>query len=474
MKQKKRTHKQQIFLAARIFLWFTLGALIGLFFFVSFLVISYRQMYQNRVYPGVFLDGVDFGGKSETDVRSFFDNKNMSFADTKLIFTYSDQTAVTTAKELELGFDSQLLTDQAYSIGRSQSFVSDIYMITKAYMRGIHLPASYRYDEGVFEKLITPFQKNLDIAPVNAEFSYENGRVTEFHTHSDGRKVDIEKLKSTLSSYSIMLARAKSHPKALTVTIPIITVQPVLTLEKVNDLGIKELIGEGTSLFHGSIANRIYNLTLASSRLNGALVKPGETFSFAESVGDITSLTGYKQAYVIENGRTVLGDGGGVCQVSTTLFRAALNAGLPIVERNQHAYRVHYYEEDSPPGIDAAVYVPSVDLKFKNDTGHWLLIQSFVDKQAERLTFQIYGTSDGREVKVSTPVILSQTPAPEPLYQDDPTLPAGVVKQVDWAAAGAKVSFTRDVIKDGKVTIHDTFNSNYRPWQAIYLRGTKV
>ncbi|MEK9207877.1 MAG: VanW family protein, partial [Patescibacteria group bacterium] len=243
--------------------------------------------------------------------------------------------------------------------------------------------------------------------------------------------------------------------------------------EKVNKMGIKELIGSGTSLFQHSIETRIYNVNLAASRINGVLVSPGDTFSFAKSVGDVSSLTGYKQAYIIENGKTVLGDGGGVCQVSTTLFRAALNSGLPIVERNAHAYRVGYYEQDSPPGIDATVYVPSVDLKFKNDTGNYILIQSIIDPEELRLTFMIYGTKDGRISELSTPVVTNQTPAPPDKFEDDPNLPKGQIKQIDFAASGANVYFTRTVTKDGKVIIADKFSSNYRPWQAVYLRGTK-
>lgn len=474
MKNKKKTHKQHLFLAGRVFLWFSLGALLGLFFFVSFIVVYYKQTYQNRVYPGVFVDGVDFGGKSTKDVSNYFASKNDAIADTHFTFTHDEQKTRINARDLDLGYSPSLLADQAYSIGRTTNVLSDVYTLTKAYMRGVYLPGAYNYNEEKLAAVLAPFQKAINVEPVSAEFTYENGKVTEFHTHTDGKSVDAQAIKDKLASFSVMLARAKSHPKEITITIPVTTVSPELTLEKVNDLGIKEIIAEGTSLFHGSIENRIYNVNLASSRINGILIKPGETFSFAKAVGDISSLTGYKQAYVIENGRTVLGDGGGVCQVSTTLFRAALNAGLPIVERNQHAYRVSYYEQDSSPGIDAAVYVPSVDLKFTNDTGKSILIQTIFDRAAERLTFQIYGTKDGREVVVSKPVILSQTPAPEPLYQDDPTLPQGTVKQVDWAAAGAKVSFTRDVKKDGKVILHDVFNSNYRPWQAIFLRGTKV
>ncbi len=222
-----------------------------------------------------------------------------------------------------------------------------------------------------------------------------------------------------------------SPKKEIIISVPIITLKPEVTNEEANNLGITEKIGEGTSHFAGSIANRIYNLTLAATRLNGILIKPGEVFSFNKALGDVSVFTGYKQAYVIQNGRTVLGDGGGVCQVSTTLFRAILNAGLPVVERNQHAYRVSYYEQDSGPGIDAAIYTPTLDLKFKNDTGNYILIQAYVNPDEYKLTFELYGTKDGREVFIGKPVILSQSPAPEPLYQDDPTLPKGVIKQID-------------------------------------------
>lgn len=474
MKNKKTTHKKSVFIAGRVFLWFFLGALLGLFFFVSFIVIYYRQTYQNRIYPGVFVDNIDFGGKSKEEVASYFTGKNTSIQDTTFTLTYQAKNTTVTAKELDLGLDAALLSDQAYSIGRSKNTASDIYMLTRAYMRGIYLPPAYSFNEDKLLSILKPSQEEINVDPVNAEFSYKNGKVSEFNEHKDGKKIDTDAIMKKISEYMVMLTRSQENKKNIIIPIPVITVTPEITLEKINNLGIKELVGRGTSLFHGSIANRIYNIQKASSILSGVLIKPGETFSFANTVGDVSALTGYKQAYVITNGRTVLGDGGGLCQVSTTLFRAALDAGLPIVERNQHAYRVHYYEEDSPPGIDAAVYVPNVDFKFTNDTNHWLLIQTIFDPQEERLTFELYGTKDGRQVIMTTPIILSQSPAPEPLYQDDPTLPMGVVKQVDWAAAGAKVTFTRKVIKDGKVIIHDVFNSNYRPWQAIYLRGTKV
>jgi len=197
-----------------------------------------------------------------------------------------------------------------------------------------------------------------------------------------------------------------------------------------------------------------------------------EIFSFNKSLGDVSADTGFEQAYIIKEGRTVLGDGGGVCQVSTTFFRAALNAGLPILERHAHAYRVHYYEDDLGPGIDATVFDSTADLKIQNNTPAYLLIQSSVDLKKKKLTFEIYGTSDNRQVEMSKVRVWDQVPPPPDLYQDDPTLPAGTIKQVDWKAWGAKASFSYKVARGEEILTEKTFTSNYRPWQAIYLRGT--
>ncbi len=259
----------------------------------------------------------------------------------------------------------------------------------------------------------------------------------------------------------------------INIPIGIKILNPKITTDKANSLGVKELIGKGTSLFYHSISQRIFNINLAASRINGVLIAPNETFSFDKALGDVSSFTGYQQAYIIQNGKTVLGDGGGVCQVSTTFFRALLNSGLPITERNPHSYRVGYYEQDSPPGLDATIYVPSVDLRFKNDTNNYILVQTEVDSAAQRLSIFLYGSLDGRTVSLTTPVVTNRVPPPGDLYQDDPTLPKGVIKQVDFKAEGSSVSFTRDVVKNGKKIISEKFVSNYKPWQAVFMRGTK-
>lgn len=325
-------------------------------------------------------------------------------------------------------------------------------------------------NDSTFEKVVADVKSQIERDPQNAVFQFQDGKVQEFKTAKDGLEVDEQELKQRfINVYGDIHEREEER---ITIDIPVRKSSPAITTSEVNDLGIKELIGKGESTYRGSIASRIYNIDLASSKFNGTLVAPGETFSFNQTIGDISVYTGYKQAYVIKDGKTVLGDGGGVCQVSTTMFRAALDAGLPIVERSPHSYRVGYYEQGYKAGLDATIYSPVTDLKFKNDTPSHILIQTISDPKSYYLAFEIYGTSDGRESSITNHYVSAPIPPPEDLYIDDPTLPEGTVKQIDWAAWGAKASFDY-LVEIGGETMHEkTFYSNYRPWQAKFLRGT--
>ena len=458
--------------ATKVFFWFSVGVAFGLFLFLSFAFIIFQKINANVVYPGVVVDGIDLGGKTPPEVNEIFAKKNERIGKTKFVFISDTEAATVSASQIGYGYDQDLITKQAMSIGRSKNVFSDISLISAAYFNEVHLEPAYHYSETQLLTVLNPTIEKLYVNPVDAVFAYKNGKVTAFKQSSDGKAADILQVKNKLESkYRSVIFSDK--PQTIIIDIPIKTLVPNITTEKVNNLGIKELIGEGVSFFKNSIPSRIYNITLAATRLNGALVAPNEEFSFNKALGDISEFTGYKQAYIIQNGKTVLGDGGGVCQVSTTFFRALLNVGLPIIERHAHAYRVAYYEQNSPPGFDATIYSPSVDLRFKNDTGKYILVQTSIDLDTQKLTFSLFGTSDGRQVVLSEPVVRDRIPPPEDVYQDDPNLPKGTIKQIDFKAIGAKVSFTRQVTKKEKVIISDKFVSNFQPWRAVYLMGTK-
>lgn len=331
---------------------------------------------------------------------------------------------------------------------------------------------SSEVDEKQLTELIIDVSRRINRNPQNSIFVVTDGKVVEFTPSKDGLTVNEDALKQEIKGAFTSLL--DSDNKEVQINIPLFKSPAKVKNEDVNNLGINTLLGKGVSYFRGSIPNRIHNVNLAQSKFKGVLVEPGATFSFNEILGDVSGLTGYKAAYVIKDGKTVLGDGGGVCQVSSTLYRAILDAGLPVVERRAHSYRVGYYEQGSYPGFDATVFYPTTDLKFKNDTPKYLLIQPTIDLTNLILTFDIYGTSDGRKSYVSKPVVSSQIAPADDLYVDDPSLPAGTIRQIEHKAWGAKVTFNYKVTRGNEVLIDQKVQSTYRPWQAVYLRGTGV
>jgi len=321
----------------------------------------------------------------------------------------------------------------------------------------------YMLDEPKFEAFSDSIAQDVNELPRGQVVSTSEDKVLEFKLIRDGKELNKKE-------FTKRFREAFFGVKKL-VELPMNTVSGPGDKEK---YGILALLGEGVSTYKGSGAGRIHNLILAAERTNGVLVAPGAIYSMNNSVGDVSAATGYDIAYIIQEGRTVLGSGGGVCQTSTTLFRSVLDAGLPIVMRHPHAYRVSYYEQNMPVGFDASVFQPTWDFQFKNDTPNYVLVQTSYNLNESSLTFRIFGTPDGRTVEISEPVVTNQSPPPPALYQDDPTLLKGVTRQVDFPAWGASVRFTRTVKRGGTVLFEDVFNSRYQPWRAIYLVGTKV
>ncbi len=248
-------------------------------------------------------------------------------------------------------------------------------------------------------------------------------------------------------------------------TLPIAYTKPSRGVEYFYKLGIRQLLSEATTRFGGSSNERAFNVALGASKLNGHIIPVGTVFSFAKAMGDVSEATGFKKAFVISGEQTVEGVGGGMCQVSTTTFRAAYFAGLTVLERRPHSYQVRYY---LPTGLDATVFLPQLDLKFKNDTPGAIQIQTTV--RGTRLTFRFFGTKD-RSATYTNPITVRSTPAPSTRFIVTNDLGRQRFVQVDFSAAGATVNVTRTVrFLDGR-TQRDTLVSTYKPWGAVYLVG---
>ncbi len=266
------------------------------------------------------------------------------------------------------------------------------------------------------------------------------------------------------------------------VNLSMVTTQPAVPdSAQAEEYGIKELIHQEVSYFYGSSGSRISNIRTAASKFHGVMVPPGGILSMAEVMGDVSLDNGYEEALIIFGDQTIKGVGGGVCQVSTTLFRAAFFTGFPILERWAHAYRVGYYEQTangstnpSLAGLDATVFVPVVDMKFKNDSPYWLLMETYVTDSS--ITWKFYSTNDGRTVEMETTGPRNIKDAPKASYTENPDLAKGKIKQIDYSADGADINVDRTVYKDGQIYFQDSFQTHYVPWQAKfeYGPGTKI
>lgn len=269
--------------------------------------------------------------------------------------------------------------------------------------------------------------KSVDVEPVNARLILVNGRAQEFVASSPGQSLNKKKSKELIVSAIIN--------NQLEVTLPVDLIEPLITTDKVNELGITTLIGHGESDFKGSSRARIHNIKIGAEKYNGIILKPDEEFSFNSLLGSVDEQSGFESELVIKSGKLVKEAGGGLCQVSTTLFRSAIMAGLPIIERAPHSFPVRYY---NPQGFDSTIYPGVVDLKFKNDTSGYILIQSKIE--GTKIIFDIYGSKQERKIVLDGP------------------------HQYDQRISGAmKAYFVRKIYSGDNLIKEEHFSSNYRP-----------
>ncbi|MDI9548284.1 MAG: VanW family protein [Chloroflexota bacterium] len=318
-----------------------------------------------------------------------------------------------------------------------------------------------RLDEDRARALLEQWAEQIDIAPADARLRFDpnSSAVSVMQPSRSGRKLDVD---GTLASL-----RESVEKGAMTAALIIQDVSPAVDSNRVAEMGIRELVASGTTYFAGSSPARVRNIEVAAEKFDGHVIPPGGIFSFNEVVEDVSSANGFEDSLIIWGDRTAVGVGGGVCQVSTTVFRAAYAGGFPIVERYNHGYVVDWYGE---PGLDATIYTPSVDLRFRNDTGAYLLIQPVVNGTGGTITFNFYGTKPDRQVTISEPEIADVSPPPEPLYEVDESLALDERRQVDWAKEGMTVTVTRTIVENGE-TRTETLRSKYQPWRAVYLVG---
>lgn len=312
------------------------------------------------------------------------------------------------------------------------------------------------------EKLIDKIEQislSINTQPQDAKMILEDGKVIKFLPSKNGlelaKQESVEKINYDFFENDLQ-----------EIELVVLEKEPNVKTEEINDFGIKEVIGVGVSDFSGSSSNRIGNITTASNKLNGMLIKPDEEFSLVDRIGEVSAATGYFAEWVIKGDRTIKEFGGGLCQIATTTFRAAIYSGLPITERKPHSYIVSYYK---PIGFDAAIYGPHPDVRFINDTGHYILFQT--EMKGTELKFTFWGTSDGRQVEVTKPEVYNWRGAPPAKLIPNPDLEPGAKIFKEAARSGADAHFYRYLTLPGQEKQEEIYRSHYVAWPAIYEVG---
>jgi vancomycin resistance protein YoaR len=301
---------------------------------------------------------------------------------------------------------------------------------------------------------------------VNPRLAWNNGDLQILKPGKPGLRLDEAKARE-------LIIASIAEPNR-TLVLPVREVDPQVTEANMHDIGIKELVSVGKSDFTGSAAYRIHNVGMGMQILNGILLAPGEEFSFNQNIGSIDERNGFVQGYAIIQNRTQLEFGGGICQDSTTMFRAAFWAGLPITERWGHSFYISWYDKyglgpnGNGQGMDATIFTGGPDLKFVNDTGNWLLIQSWSNPKTGVAQVEFYGTKPNRQVLLSQRVYDRLPQVWEPVYVADPKQPRGAIKQTDTARGGMTIDVYRTVIENGVRSKPELFRTKFKAWPNIY------
>ncbi|MEK7545370.1 MAG: VanW family protein [Patescibacteria group bacterium] len=345
---------------------------------------------------------------------------------------------------------------------------------TRIALRNYRHWISYKKEEGKIKVdldddaltifLKNEFSKDADY-PANpiSIFRDENSKIIFDGTGKNGQAVQYEEAEK--------LVESAFNTDAMIVEVPVQEIPAEVNVSQdLQDIGIKELITVGYTTYYGSPVNRMFNIQNGIGKFNGRIISPGEEFSFNSVLGRVDGSTGYRKELVIKPEGTIPEYGGGICQVSTTMYRAALSAGLPIINRKPHSYLVSYYAQVGGHGLDATIYPGSSDLKFINDTPGSILVQSYADGQ--QAYFKFYGTKDGRKVEIEGPQISNHTSAGSVEYIKTTSLPPGTQKQVEKAHNGFTTRWHRTITSATGEVKKEEIISKYKAIPSRILVGS--
>lgn len=415
---------------------------------------------RDKVIEGVKTQGVELQGLTKDDGIKALKELEKEILAHPVICQYQDKTWELSLKDVDFNLDAAAMMDTALRLGKAGSFFQQWQQRSQIRQQGYELPLMIDLNKKKFAQKIMDFTAGLGYPPEDASFRITEDDRVAVVPGKDGLQVDVE------GAYRQLLDNLGKGQAGPRIQLNLIRVKPRWTTEAVAAMGLKGLLSSYATVFDPANVGRAYNIRVAAAALDGLLVPPGQEVSFNAVVGPRSSDAGYKNAQVIINNEYVEGIGGGVCQVSSTLYNAILLANLEILDRTNHSLPVPYV----PIGRDATVVYGAIDLKFRNNTESYIYIRSAV--KGRQLTFKVYGNTDYKVPVTIRTKIIKET-EPKTIYQKDPYLKKGeqVVKQE--GSKGYQVIAERVTWENGRPQIEVLPQSAYQPVDKIIVLGTK-
>lgn len=420
--------------------------------------LALRPLLADRVYDGVAVEGVNVGGLSREELGQLLAAWRQDYRGRRVVVYYGDAAFPLDAASIDYDLDDAAIADEAYAYGRRGPLWTRLKNIYAARRAGVLLPLRVRYDDSKLSGLLEAWREAIDRPPRNAAISLEEGGVVP---QEQGRKLDVAAARP-------LVLQALRQGGAANLPLPVAPLYPDVTVADLRQTGIREVWSSFATNFDVADVSRTANVRLSARRINGHIIYPGEVFSFNEVVGPRDREHGFKEALEIVDGEFVPGIGGGVCQVSSTLYNAVLLANLPIVERTNHSKPLGYVGL----GRDATVAYGALDFKFANNTGAPLIILAETVKN--RLTVGIVGR-EPLTVAVDLVATDRQVIPPAVVKKQDPELYLGETKVDKRGKPGYEVTTLRIVRSGGREIRREVLaKDRYLPENTVVKVGTRL
>ncbi|MGO3751529.1 MAG: VanW family protein [Peptoniphilaceae bacterium] len=424
--------------------------------FIISVVFYLNEVKSTNIHKGIKVSSIDVSNLTKEEARDKVEKiKIDEIRNGEFLFKLSDEKYYLSYEELGYNLDMNGAIDEAYDIGRSNSLFKNYFNIVSSVIINKNIKINESFNQEKLDEAINYLVTKIYKEPVNAQVYYDDESGFKILNSEKGRYVDAKTLKELIENNIL---------DKKDIEIPIFVSSPKIVESEFE--GINSLFAEFSTDYSKSVNNRKDNIALGAKHLGNLLIKPGEEVSFNNTVGDISTDTGFKNATVIVNGEFDQGVGGGICQVSTTLYNALIRSDVEILERSNHTRPISYV----PLGTDAAVAQGYKDLKFKNNMNHNIYIKSFAD--GNNLKFQIFGNSADKDYEVEIVPKLLGVDSPRTIEKYSDKLYEGEVKVEKSGAKGYSYATYKQIVKNGEILKTDKIsNSNYISQDRVVIIG---